>query len=109
MRSAGRREASEDGRMEFKKATAIDMRRHAEFNERWLQQQLIDDATLLGLGELSVKDIEKKNPGAGRLDLLLADEESDTQYEVEIQLGASDPSHIIRTIEYWDIERRRYP
>jgi len=24
-------------------------------------------------------------------------------------LGPTDPSHIIRTIEYWDIERRRYP
>jgi hypothetical protein len=28
---------------------------------------------------------------------------------VEIQLGATDESHIIRTIEYWDIERKRYP
>src|ERR1019366_313508 len=26
-----------------------------------------------------------------------------------LQLGATDESHIIRTIEYWDIERRRYP
>ena len=26
-----------------------------------------------------------------------------------VMLGATDPSHIIRTIEYWDIERRRYP
>lgn len=24
-------------------------------------------------------------------------------------LGATDPSHIIRTIEYWDVERRQYP
>jgi hypothetical protein len=31
------------------------------------------------------------------------------RYEVEIQLGSTDPSHIIRTIEYWDIERKRYP
>lgn len=29
--------------------------------------------------------------------------------EVEVQLGASDESHIIRCIEYWDIERKRYP
>jgi hypothetical protein len=28
---------------------------------------------------------------------------------VEIMLGATDPSHVIRCIEYWDIERRRYP
>jgi hypothetical protein len=28
---------------------------------------------------------------------------------VEIQLGATDETHIIRTIEYWDIEKTRYP
>lgn len=31
------------------------------------------------------------------------------RFEVEIQLGKTDESHIIRTIEYWDIERKRYP
>ncbi len=31
------------------------------------------------------------------------------RYEVELQLGATDETHIIRTIEYWDIERKRYP
>lgn len=46
---------------------------------------------------------------SGRLDLLLVDPETRTRYELEIQLGATDPSHIIRTIEYWDNERRRYP
>jgi hypothetical protein len=30
-------------------------------------------------------------------------------HEVEVQLGSTDESHIIRTIEYWDIERKRYP
>jgi hypothetical protein len=34
------------------------------------------------------------------LDLLLADQDLTTRYEVEIQLGATDASHIIRTIEY---------
>jgi hypothetical protein len=28
---------------------------------------------------------------------------------VEVQLGPTDEAHIIRTIEYWDIERKRYP
>ena len=48
-------------------------------------------------------------PAGGRLDILLQDEDSHTRYEVEIQLGPTDPSHIIRTIEYWDSERRRFP
>jgi len=30
-------------------------------------------------------------------------------YETEIMLGSTDESHIIRTIEYWDIESRRFP
>jgi len=31
------------------------------------------------------------------------------RYEVEIQLGRTDEAHIVRTIEYWDLERKRYP
>ena len=38
-----------------------------------------------------------------------SDTETQRRYEVEIQLGATDESHIIRTIEYWDIEKKRYP
>lgn len=30
------------------------------------------------------------------------DEEDVKWYEVEVQLGETDASHIIRTIEYWD-------
>lgn len=63
----------------------------------------------LGLGDLDVKDVERRQPRAGRLDVLLFDPESGTRFEVEIQLGATDESHIIRTLEYWDNERRRFP
>ncbi|HZL79771.1 MAG TPA: hypothetical protein VFC17_13120 [Candidatus Limnocylindrales bacterium] len=41
--------------------------------------------------------------------MLLQEADGNRRYEVEIQLGSTDESHIIRTIEYWDIERRRYP
>jgi len=39
----------------------------------------------------------------------LQDAESNRRFEVELQLGATDEAHIIRTIEYWDIENKRYP
>src|SRR6266567_2668462 len=65
--------------------------------------------SILGLGDIVLKDRERLQPRAGRLDLLFQDAESSRRYEVEIQLGATDESHIIRTIEYWDIERKRYP
>ena len=77
-------------------------------NERWLHELLTDNPSLLGLGELEVRASERR-PSGGRLDLLLHDFDNGIRYEVEIQLGAVDESHIIRTIEYWDIERRRYP
>ena len=35
--------------------------------------------------------------------------EHSQRYEVELRLGATDEFHIIRCIEYWDIELRRYP
>lgn len=53
--------------------------------------------------------LEKSQFSGGRLDMLLADSLNDIRYEVEIMLGATDPSHIVRCLEYWDIERRRYP
>jgi predicted transport protein len=63
----------------------------------------------LGLGSLVLRDRERIQPRAGRLDLLLQDTETYKRYEVELQLGNTDETHIIRTVEYWDVERRRYP
>ncbi|MEN3772101.1 hypothetical protein [Priestia megaterium] len=36
-------------------------------------------------------------------------DENNRRYCVELQLGKTDESHIIRTIEYWDLEKKRYP
>jgi hypothetical protein len=95
--------------VEFHKSKLISLKTHEIYNEKWLQSLIIEDPTLLGLGDLVVKEVERRQPRAGRLDLLLSDSETHTRYEVEIQLGATDETHIIRTIEYWDIEKSRYP
>jgi hypothetical protein len=87
----------------------LSLKTHPVYNEKWLHAILVDDPGLLGLGDLVVKDVERRQPRAGRLDLLLSDPDTHTRYEVEIQLGPTDESHIIRTIEYWDIEKSRYP
>lgn len=93
----------------YVKPTKISMRNHPDYNERWVQARIGDDPTILGLGDVIVKDKERMQPRAGRLDMLLQDAETNQRYEVEIQLGSTDESHIIRTIEYWDLERKRYP
>jgi hypothetical protein len=85
------------------------LKSHPDFSERWLQEQIKSNPSLLGLGDVDVKDEERIQPSGGRLDMLLFDSETSTRYEVELQLGSTDESHIIRTIEYWDNERRRWP
>ena len=93
----------------FVKSQRVWLSSHPQLNEKWVQEQIASDPSILGLGDVVLRDKERPQPGAGRLDLLLQDVESSRRYEVEIQLGRTDESHIIRTIEYWDIERKRYP
>lgn len=85
------------------------MKTHPQFTEAWVQDLIAADPSILGLGDLVLRDKERSQPRAGRLDLLLENSEDKERFEVEVQLGATDESHIIRTIEYWDLERKRYP
>lgn len=78
-------------------------------NEYWLRDQIFENPTMLGLGELEAIDKERRQSSGGRLDILLKNPEDDTMYEVELMLGETDETHIIRTIEFWDTEKRRWP
>jgi hypothetical protein len=95
--------------MKYVKAERLWIRESPDLSEKWVQDRIAEDPAILGLGDLILKDSERRQPNAGRLDLLLQDAESERRFEVEIQLGPTDESHIIRTIEYWDVERKRYP
>src|SRR5437588_9462937 len=72
----------------FVKAKRMSLKAHTFYSEKWLQKQLERDPSLLGLGDLEVKEVERRQPHAGRLDMLLIDPETTppTRYEVEIQL-----------------------
>jgi hypothetical protein len=78
-------------------------------DEYWLQDVIYNNPDKLGLGDLVPLHKEKKQISGGRLDILLKDPNDDSMYEVEVMLGETDPSHIIRAIEYWDNEKRKYP
>lgn len=82
--------------------------RDLDKDEIWLHEVINKKPAVLGLGDLVVVDRERYQPTGGRIDMLLAND-SGQRFEIEIQLGSTDETHIIRTIEYWDIERRRYP
>lgn len=91
------------------KPVKFSLKNHPQIKESWIQEQIANDPSILELGDLILKDKERMQPRAGRLDLLLQDAETKRRFEVEVQLGKTDEAHIIRTIEYWDIERKRYP
>lgn len=93
---------------ELKKIKPVRLR-SVGLDERWLQDRVAEDPSLLGLGELDVIRKEKRQAAGGRIDFLMDNSDDDIRYVVEIMLGSLDESHIIRTIEYWDIERQRYP
>jgi hypothetical protein len=87
----------------------INLQYHPEISEKLIQGKIAEDPAILGLGDLILKDKERIQPRSGRLDLLMQDADTNRRYEIEIQLGKTDENHIIRTIEYWDIEKKRYP
>jgi len=92
--------------MVFAKGVSI---RQAGKDEYWLQDQIFDNPSCLGLGDLESLDKERRQLSGGRLDILLKNPEDDSMYEVEVMLGETNEAHIIRTIEYWDNEKRRWP
>jgi hypothetical protein len=94
--------------MEIPIAATVSIR-EAGFDEYWLRDQIYENPTCLGLGDIESLSKERIQSSGGRLDILLKNPEDDSMYEVEIMLGETDESHIIRTIEYWDNEKRRWP
>jgi hypothetical protein len=88
------------------KLESVSLKKHPLINEKWVQQKIEEDPSILGLGDLSVRQSEKRQETGGRINILLQDD-GDTRYAVELQLGKTDETHIVRTIEYWDNERKR--
>jgi hypothetical protein len=70
--------------VEFVKLEPLSIQAHPELNEKWFQERIAEDPSILGLGELVLRDKERHQPRAGRLDLLLQDQETNKRFEVEI-------------------------
>ncbi|PYV31754.1 MAG: hypothetical protein DMG22_15680 [Acidobacteria bacterium] len=87
--------------------------RECGFDEAWLQDYIWDNPSCLAacfrVDGLEGVMKERSQEGGGRLDLLLKDPDDETMYEVEVTLDETNADHIIRTIEYWDRERRKWP
>jgi hypothetical protein len=78
-------------------------------DEYWLQDQIAGNPSCLGLGDLELLFRERAQSSGGRLDIQMKDPSDDSMYEVEVMLGDTDETHIIRAIEYWLREKKRFP
>ena len=74
--------------------------------EHRLLQQIKDDPTILGLGDLEFK---RALPScrAGQISILLEDPAELSFYVVELQLGPTDDRHVIRVVDRWAAESKR--
>jgi hypothetical protein len=87
---------------QYVKSKKVSLKAHPDLHEKWLQDHLAKDPSLLNLGDaLTLEGKEVPVRSGGKLDLLFKDSNDGTRYAVEVQLGAIDASHITRTIEYW--------
>ena len=95
--------------MKYITTKAFSLKASKEHDEKWLQALLAEEESILGLGPIEHVESERRQNNGGRLDLMFQDEAGEVRYCVELQLGATDEAHIIRTLEYWDNERSRNP
>ncbi len=53
-------------RMTYIKPERISLKSHPDYTEKWVQDRIAEDPTILGLGDLVFRDRERRHPRAGR-------------------------------------------
>lgn len=89
----------------------INLKNDKNINEKTIQDYIAKHPESLNVEDTNTLELisrEKIQKEGGRIDLLFENEEQ-SRFVVEIQLGKIDSSHIVRTIEYWDNENKRNP
>jgi hypothetical protein len=79
-----------------------------DLNERWLLACIRECPEILGLGDLVLDEVRTRS-ASGRLELVLHDPDTNYQYDVALQAGATDDRHFLRTVELWAAERKQTP
>jgi hypothetical protein len=66
--------------LKYTKHERVFLREHPDFDEQWFQKQIVNDPSILGLGEVVLIERERSQGTVGRLDFLLADPDHDRRY-----------------------------
>ncbi len=51
----------------YTKPERISLKKHPEYSEKWVQNLIADDPSIIGLGDLILRDVERVQPRAGRV------------------------------------------
>jgi len=51
--------------LNYEKLTHLNLKTHSTLDEKWVQDRIAEDPTILGLGDVILKDRERNQPRAG--------------------------------------------
>jgi hypothetical protein len=89
----------------FVKARRLHLTSDPARNDDWLRERIVEDPSILGLGELRIDDDGRVRDG--RLELVLRDPKTSARYTVLVRAGVADESDLVRALEQWTVERGR--
>lgn len=78
-------------------------------NERWFQEKICENPSFLPSLGNPVLEGRKVNLPAGRIDIILYDEKSNTEYQVKVQPGRLNADHLLKAVEYWNHRKQLSP
>lgn len=85
--------------MQYVKLNKINLKNDPAINEKWFQSIIANNSSILEIRDILLKDMERKQLKAGRLDLLFRDE-NNRRYCVELQLVKTDESQQMNAIKF---------
>ena len=91
----------------FVKARRLRLTSDPALNDDWLRERIVDDPSLLGLGDLQL--VGDGRVRDGRVELLLHDPRTKLRFTVLVRTGAAEEVDLVRALEHWTVERGRCP
>ena len=81
----------------------ISMKNDSRFNEQFMKDEIIEDPSILDLGEIEIIEVEKMLQDGTRIDIL-AEGEKNRRYIIELMTGECDADHAQRLSLYHESE-----
>jgi len=83
--------------------------RNKNINEKIVQEYFEQNTNIIGLTDGILLDKEEIQSRSKRLNMLFKESDTKNCYVVGIKLGILDEDHIKKTIEYWNLSKKKYP